>query len=161
MLKFLMQLYGSFKVHFVGLSKVYLNAKLFALGAAITLAYEAIKAQFLKDHSISWDITVNIFDLVLIDTALGLWKHIKLNSFSSEGWGRFATKIIIYWLFIKVVDKVNVISYIDWTGDLLLSGLLVREAISIIENMGVIYPNIIPKWILKRLQAFDENGVKV
>lgn len=147
-----------FKTPIVGLAKIYLNPKLFILGISLTGIMQVIKIQFEKDHNISYDITLNILYLVIIDTFLGVWKHWKLKSLSSEGWAKFTTKIIIYWLFIKVVDKVTVVTYIDWTGDLLLSGLLVREAISIIEKMGVIYPNIIPPWILKRLKTFDKTG---
>jgi hypothetical protein len=38
------------------------------------------------------------------------------------------------------------------------AALLVRESISIIENIGAIKPDLLPKWILKRLKSFDDKG---
>jgi hypothetical protein len=42
--------------------------------------------------------------------------------------------------------------------DLCYAALVVREAISIIENLGVIKPGLIPLWILKRLKQYDNEG---
>lgn len=154
MLKTLSLLWASFKSPIIGICKVYTSLPLFLVG----ISFASIKAIFIRDHIVSWDRTVSILQLVIIDTFLGIWKHAKKKTLSSDGWGKVTTKVIIYWLFIKVVNHIVQIKYLEWTGDLLLSGLLVREAISIIENMGVIYPGIIPGWILKRLKQFDENG---
>jgi len=154
MIQFFANLWYQFKQPIKSIYQVYTNEYLFVAG----LTFATIKAAFIRDHVVSWDITANIFLLVIIDTALGVWKHWKLNSLSSDGWGKLFTKIIIYWAFIKVVNAVAEVKYLSWCGDLFLSGLLIREAISIIENIGVIYPGLIPAWILKKLKGFDETG---
>ena len=35
---------------------------------------------------------------------------------------------------------------------------MVREAISIVENIGEIKPDLLPAWVLSRLKKFDESG---
>ena len=48
--------------------------------------------------------------------------------------------------------------YFGWFDDLAYSAIVVREAISIIENIGAINNNLLPPWILKRLRQFDSTG---
>ncbi len=142
-----------------GLFSVYANPKLLFVGGI----YAAIKAYLLRDQLISPQLTFGLLELVLIDTVLGVWKHFKAKTISSSGFGSFVTKIIIYWLFVRAADqlahiKVSEFASLDWTGDLLISGLLIRESISILENMEAIRPGIIPNWITKRLKDFEDDG---
>lgn len=154
----LSSLYLAFKEPIVKLYHVYSNLSCFAVGAGIASFWAWFKIAFERDHVVSFDIVVNIALFLVIDTILGVWKHIKKGTVSSEGWGKFITKFIIYFLLIKVVDKIATIKLLGWSGDLFLSGILIHEAISIIENMGAIYPGVIPPWILKKLKDFDDDG---
>jgi hypothetical protein len=151
-------LVSAFKEPVVKLYKVFSSLELFTLGITITGLWTAFRVAFEKSHNISFDLVTSIMWLVLLDTITGFWKHLKLKRLSSEGWGKFVVKVIIYWMFIKLVDKLIVADILEFVGDLMLSGLIVREAISVIENMGVIYPGIIPAWILKKLKDFEDDG---
>lgn len=142
-----------------GLLSVYSQPKLLVIGAT----YAAVKAYFTEGLNISPQLTFGLIELVIIDTILGIWKHIKRRTVSSTGFGNFATKVIIYWLFIRAAEqlakiKVAEVASLSWTGDLLISGLLIREGISILENMEAIRPGIVPGWITKRLQDIDDDG---
>jgi hypothetical protein len=35
---------------------------------------------------------------------------------------------------------------------------MVRESISILENIGSIRPELIPQWVLKKLKQYDRTG---
>ena len=126
--------------------------------AWFTLILEGIRNYFAQDALISYKLIVSLIYLILIDTFFGVWKHYKNKSLSSSGWGSFATKIIIYWGFYIVARNIAGIPFLDWSGDLLISGLLIRESISIVENMEKMKPGTIPPWITKRLKDFDDNG---
>jgi len=153
-----MALFNTFKEPVVKLYRIFASLELFTLGITITSLWTAFRVAFEKDHNISFDMVTSIMWLVLLDTITGFWKHLKLRRLSSEGWGKFIVKVIIYWMFIKLVDKIIVVDMLKFVGDLMLSGLIIREAISVIENMGVIYPGIIPPFILKKLKDFDDDG---
>ena len=46
---------------------------------------------------------------------------------------------------------------LDWIDKFIMTSLIVREVISVFGNISIIYPNIIPAWILKRLEAFNSE----
>jgi phage-related holin len=151
-------IHESFSEPLIKLWYVYSNPRCLTLGFSITALWTAFRIAFERDHNISFALVSSIMWLVLIDTSLGFWKSIKMGRVSSSGFGKLFTKLIIYWLFIKMVDKVIVVDFLTWAGDLFLSGLIIREAISIIENMDLIYPGIIPPWISRKLHDFDDDG---
>lgn len=47
----------------------------------------------------------------------------------------------------------------DWFRTFICTALLVREGISIVENLNKIKPGLIPKIITKYLKEFDEKGI--
>lgn len=168
--KVILALWGAFMEPVSALFKVYENKRCLFAGLSLTGMFAALRTQynsfwesfkvaFDRDHNVSFEISMTILLFVFIDSVLGFWKHWKLKTTSSEGWGKLLTKLILYYVFVKVVDKLIFFEQIKWVGDLFLSGIVIREAISIFENMGVIYPGIIPGFILKRLKQFDDNGI--
>lgn len=112
-----------------------------------------------------WHFFIFLSVLVALDTLLGLIKHWKLNTLSSKGFGDFFTKFINY-VAVLVVTHVlknfeiggssNII--FSWVDDAIYSALVLREAISILENAGAISPGLLPNWILKKLKQFNEDG---
>lgn len=106
------------------------------------------------------------FLLIAIDTITGVWKSMKLHNFDSYKFGGIITKIILYGCFLGVVFVLTEFSknesianfFKEWASQGAYAIIVVREAISIIENIGVINPKLLPTWILKRLRQFDENG---
>lgn len=112
-----------------------------------------------------WQFLVFLMVLIGIDTATGFWKHWKLNSVSSKGFAAFFQKVIVYAVFLilthglknfTVAGAVN--GLFSWVDNLFYAAIMVREAISIIENLGVIRPGLLPNWILAKLKSFDETG---
>lgn len=103
--------------------------------------------------------------LIALDTITGLWKAIKLKKVSSKGFGSVITKVLVYSIFAIVLhvletfsDKDVVKVAFDWIGTTGYVAMIVRESISVIENLGAIQANLIPTWILRKLKDFDDDG---
>jgi toxin secretion/phage lysis holin len=103
--------------------------------------------------------------MIAIDTMLGIWKAWKYSVLSSSRFGGMIIKSVLYAFFLIVVHNLTNFSTNEltkslflWVEELCYAALLVREAISIVENIGAIKPDLLPKWILKRLKSFDEKG---
>jgi len=131
----------------------------------IALPLSVLKQLFEKYLFSDWDFLYFLCIIVAIDTFFGVWKHYKLRTLSSKGFADFFTKIIVYFGFLVVCNIMvhYTISgqqnmYFGWFDDLAYSAIVVREAISIIENIGAINNNLLPPWILKRLRQFDSTG---
>jgi phage-related holin len=111
-----------------------------------------------------WEFLIFLFILVGLDTVTGIWKHYKLKTISSSGFSGFFTKVIVYCVFLIVVhvmgnftDNKIALAALDWVEQVAYGSLIVRESISIIENLGVIHPGLIPTAILKRLKQYDSS----
>jgi phage-related holin len=103
--------------------------------------------------------------LVVIDTILGVWKSILKGEITSSAFGKFFTKMIIYGFFLVSVNQITEMSingekvtYFDWFRELCFVSLMVRELLSIVENMAVVRPGLIPEFVKKRLKKFNETG---
>lgn len=112
-----------------------------------------------------WDFVKFLISLVIIDTAAGVWKHWKYKTLSADAWGKVISKIISYGFILVLahilthftVDGEIVIGF-SWLDEAIYSALVVKEGISIFQNVGAINPNLLPKWLLTRMIQFDENG---
>jgi len=89
----------------------------------------------------------------------------KRGTVSSQGFTGVMLKVFVYGAFVIVLhglesfsEKAAVQMAFDWVGTLGYAAVLVREAISIIENLGAIKKGLIPEWILAKLKDFDEDG---
>lgn len=112
-----------------------------------------------------WEFLPFVIVLVILDTLTGVWKSLKFGSFSSYSFGGFMTKVILYAIYLFVLhgltnfsSKDSVMSLFTWVEQLGYAAIIVRESVSIVENIGAISPKLIPTWILKRLRQFDKNG---
>ena len=112
-----------------------------------------------------WEFAKWIAIAVIIDTVVGLAKHwIHKDISSDEFWHKFAKKISIYIVLLILSNLLNnytvnghVVGSTQWIGEYLCVYMLIREAISILENVNAIMP-IIPAWLLRRLRDFNDNG---
>ena len=129
------------------------------LGIKITVGYTALRLFEVYLFN-DWKFIGFLAVLVAIDTATGVWKHWKKGTVTSIGFGRTITKLVIYAAFLilthvlasfTVKGEPNVI--LSWFPEVAYTMLIVREALSIIENMNEIMPGIIPAWITDRLKA--------
>ena len=111
-----------------------------------------------------WEFVKYLVVLVVIDTILGFSKHYIKHDISSKAYGMIAKKIVSYSIVMIVAHVVATfrvggeqIESLVWFRYFACSALMVREAISIIENLEVISPGFIPKSIVRRLSEFDSN----
>lgn len=151
-------LYTTFCIPVKNVVKVFADPLTLSISFSLGVAYDWLHHRWELDHIISWNLFTGVVVLLMIDTVLGMWKHWHLKTFSSSGFGKLLGKVVIYWAFFKMADIVARVQLLGWTGDFMVSALLIREAISITENMAILRPELIPSWILKRLKDFDEDG---
>lgn len=100
--------------------------------------------------------------VVAVDTILGLIKAIMNKRISSKGFGMVLIKIITYssaLITTSALVKFTVggapQSAFSFMNNMVFSAIMVREAISVFENISEINPSIIPPYILKYLQKFN------
>lgn len=136
--------------------------KLPMIAAAIMLPFLEFFKEFIFND---WKFLVFLAVFIVVDTATGVAKAWKRGKVSSEGFTGVLIKVFVYSAFVIVLhglesfsDKAAIQMTFDWVGSLGYAAVLVREAISIIENIGAIKTGVIPPWILKRLKDFDEDG---
>lgn len=111
-----------------------------------------------------WQFLAFLIILVTLDTLLGIWKHFKNHSVSSEGFAKFFTKIIIYFAVLIMTHVLkhyringNEVLLLSWIDNLIYSALVIREAISILENIALINSTLVPGWIMERLKKLENQ----
>lgn len=112
-----------------------------------------------------WDFLISMLIMVHLDTLLGIWKSAKFKQVSSRGFAGYFEKLIMYFVFLiathqlfsfPIEGKPNVL--FGWIKNLSYTLIMVREAISLVENIGVIRPGLINPNILSYLKKFDASG---
>lgn len=112
-----------------------------------------------------WEFVKYLIIMICIDTAISWVYHIKEKDFSSKGFGMIFVKLFSYFALLSVghvlssytVDG-NASETFSWINSLICTSLLIRESISIVENVSKLNPNLVPLWLRKVLKDFDENG---
>ena len=112
-----------------------------------------------------WEFAKWIGVAIAVDTIVSLVKHWLHKDISSEDfWHKFATKIFIYIMLLIASNFLtnytvngHVVGPTQWVGEYLCVYMLIREGISILENVNAITP-VVPLWLLKRLKDFNEKG---
>lgn len=150
-----------------GLDCFYPYLELIKLKAPFLIAWSwATFATFFQTYIFNnWSFLIYLTIAVVIDTILGVWKAVKHNQVSSAKMGGFVVKVVLYGLFLVMVNSLSNFSSANWSKlffsyiqESCYAAVMIREAISIIENIGAIKPDLLPKWILKKLRSFDETG---
>ncbi len=115
-----------------------------------------------------WSYLTSLFVLITIDTITGTMKAFKEGILSSKKFGRLFIKITLYCLALISINvlisfKINGVhpSVFDWIEVFMFSTLMFRETVSIFENITLIYPSLIPAFVMKRLEAFDGVGFNI
>ena len=133
--------------------------------AAIGALPLTILVNVLKYVYRDWEFAKWIGIAILIDTAVSIVKHWLLRDISSETfWAKFAKKIFVYMMLLVTSNLLSnytvnghVVGSTQWMGEYLCVAMLVREAVSIVENTNAIV-SWCPKWFLNRLKDFNEKG---
>lgn len=109
-----------------------------------------------------WNFLASLLVLIALDTITGIAKHWRAGTVSSKGFGNVIGKLLLYGVVLIVVKHLGNIALLQWVGDFAMSALLLREGISVLENVAVLRPGLLPKGLLKKLQEFDsETGEKL
>lgn len=133
--------------------------------ALITAAPFTVLAELLKYIYQDWEFAKWIAVAIALDTLLGMAKAFIHKDLSSEEfWRRFWKKIVGY-LALLILSNIltnytvggEVVGATQWIGTYLCSYMLIREAISVLENVNAIVP-IAPRWLLERMKDFNEKG---
>lgn len=109
-----------------------------------------------------WEFVKWLIVLVCVDTGLGFVKHWLSKDVSSKAYGMITKKLIIY-SGVLILSHVmgnfsiagQVVDSFVWFRYFACTALMVREALSIIENVEEIYPGFFPAAIINKLKGFD------
>lgn len=113
-----------------------------------------------------WEFAGFLVTLVVVDSVLGFYKAWKSKSISSRAFGRVMEKVLLYSCALIAGHVVTVVfsskplmaGIFEWFNNLLLAGIVVRESLSIFENIAEIKPGLLPAWLMKRFRLFDDSG---
>ncbi|WP_215242169.1 bacteriophage holin [Dyadobacter helix] len=112
-----------------------------------------------------WQFVLFLIIMIMVDTALGTCRAWKKKNLESRAWARLFEKLLLYGavlimshVLIRFPISGSATGLFDWVDDVLYCAIMVREALSIFENVGEIKPDLLPAWILARLKKFDESG---
>lgn len=116
-----------------------------------------------------WEFLKFLFVIVSVDTILGLIKSIMERKVSSKGFGMVLKKLLIYTSLLITTSALTKFTVcgapqvaFSFLSNVVFSAIMVREAISIFENVAEIEPGVLPTSILKYLQKFhSETGQKL
>ena len=111
-----------------------------------------------------WEFVRYLVVAMVLDTALGFIIHWR-----NKDLGMIAKKLITYsaaLILSNIVTNFTVhgekVGTLEWFGTFVCTMLMVRETLSIIENIEEISPGTFPKAIIKRLKLFDsETGERI
>lgn len=111
-----------------------------------------------------WAFVRYLLVAIVLDTVLGFIIHWRDKDLSSKAYGMIAKKLITYsavLILSHIVTKFTIngqpVETLAWFGTFACTSLMVRETLSIIENIEDIYPGFFPKSIIKRLKMFDSE----
>jgi toxin secretion/phage lysis holin len=135
---------------------------MFSAAIAIPISWLAEGLRYIYQD---WEFAKWIAVAIVLDTILGFAKAWVNKDISSEEFmSRFGKKILVY-LSLLILSNIlqnytvkgSSVGATEWMGNYLCSFMLVREAVSILENVNAITP-IVPKWLLERMRDFTEKG---
>ena len=135
------------------------------MAVLLTVSLAPVLGFFEKFFFNDWEYLQFLIILIAGDTVLGFYKHYKRGTISNKAWGQVLEKFITYGSVLIVIHILShftvdgqMVTGFHWIKSLGYSALIVKEAISILENLGGINNKLIPAWILKRLKDFDKTG---
>jgi len=97
-----------------------------------------------------------IFLLVLIDTIAGLAVAVKKKKVSSKKWYKSLVKLANYSALVVVGGLAGDISLLSWLSSTFLLLIVITEVISILENISIIQPGLVPSQIIKVLHLLKD-----
>lgn len=112
-----------------------------------------------------WQFLTFFLVLLTIDMVLTFYKAFASKSINVKLLGIIFQKILMYVCFLVLVHIVSHYTingeknnYFGWLNSVAYSAVVVRESISILENIGSIRPELVPQWMVKLLKHYDRTG---
>lgn len=131
----------------------------------ISVAFSPIVKLFEQYLFADWEFVKYLIVLIVIDTITEFYINIKAHTINSKAFGNVVDKLIAYSSLLIIVHIIShftvegkAVEIFHWMQTVAYSALLVRESISILENISIVNSKLIPSWILKRLKEFDKTG---
>ena len=131
----------------------------FKLITFLTLPITPLAELFEKYVFGDWEFVKFLVVLICLDTALEFIKHWMSHDISSRAFGMIARKLLVYssvMVLGHVMSRFSVagepVDSFVWFRYFACSALMVREGISIIENLEDIMPGFFPAWVIRRLK---------
>ena len=129
------------------------------------LALASFQAFFETYFFSAWEFALFLTIMVFADTITGIWAALQRGQLSSSPMGKLFTKISLYAIVLIVLHGLESFpkheitkTVFSWFTSIGFAALIGREALSVIENVGKIKPDLLPPWIRKRLNDFNETG---
>ncbi|MDF7810749.1 bacteriophage holin [Hymenobacter sp. YC55] len=111
-----------------------------------------------------WQFLGFLLTLIVVDTVTGVIRSWQRSQISSRGFSRFFTKVLVYLSLLvlahvmtsfTIKGKVNVL--FQWFDTFVYCVMMAREALSVLENLATMAPELVPKKLIKRLALFSED----
>lgn len=103
-------------------------------------------------HALTPSVIGTVVLLVLLDTVTGLWVATKKKKVSSKRWYKCLVKLTNYSALIIVGGLAGDVSLLSWLSSTFLLLIVITEIISIVENVSIVQPGLIPKKIEQVLE---------
>lgn len=91
-----------------------------------------------------------VFILTLTDLITALIASIRLNKLSSWGLRQTVLKLSIYLLLIFLGGMTNVVTHTEWINSAFMGLIVTTEMLSVLENIELIKPGLLPRNLLNR-----------
>lgn len=143
--------------------KKYIHSYFLPFGVAVPIApiMDWVEKYLWND----WEFLNWLVILIILDTVTSIWFHFKKKDLSSDGFARLPIKLIIYSILLIVGNAMCSFTIQNAPQDqftlfrtFICQALMIREALSIVENIAKIHPSFVPEKIRKLLKDWDENG---
>lgn len=112
-----------------------------------------------------WQFLKFLLVLIALDTMLGVAWAWRTKTVSSRTFSRLLTKLFVYVAFLVLIHVLCHFTVegvrsglFAWLTSLAYGAILIREGISILENLVRLSPGTLPAWLVARLKAMDEQG---
>jgi len=126
------------------------SPKIKAIAAAIGLLIR----QFIS--KLQGQLLGTVLLLVLFDAITGVCVAIKKKRLSSFRWNQTAIKLANYCILLSIGLLTSPILLLAWLGDVFTVLIIITEVISILENISMLQPRLIPKRILNILAVIRQ-----
>lgn len=152
----------------------YCNSLLWQFGILLSLGWIFTPVLHFVEKYLwnDWEFIGWLAIVIFADTVTGFIKAWKMQNISSKAWLKFIQKLVVYMLCLISIHAVSAylsrsssLNHLSWLADIVLhfdfviyGAILFRELLSINENLGALGIKLLPNFIIKRFNDFDENG---